>query len=225
MHLQSKVCDLGTTFQNENVIAFFGNKNATLASIQNHFPDLKFYRIKQTHSDICVKASSEVAEADAHWTEEKNKALVIATADCTPLMIYDSKNSKVAAIHAGWKGVANQITLKSIQTLGLNKADASSVYIWSGPHILQNSFEVQEDVLQQLLNSSFNLNKDIHFQKTETGYLVNLDSILKSQVNSCLTDFKNFESLLIDTKTDLLFHSFRRDKSEAGRNLSFIALL
>lgn len=223
MQAHFQECDLGFYFQNEEVLVFFGNAKATLSEIQKKFPMLQFVKVKQTHSDILVQASSEIVEADAHWTTEKNKGLLIATADCTPVMIYNHKSKKIAAIHAGWRGVQNQITEKTLRFLTELNSTADDFQIWLGPHILQNSFEVQNDVLQLLLNSSYEKEKSVHFKKIDSGFLVDLQGILKSQIFRVNELINDFYALPIDTKTNLHFHSYRRDKALAGRNLSFIA--
>ena len=111
--------DLGFGYKDEKVLIFFGNKNAELVNIAQAFPAFKFLRVKQTHSDIFVAASEELQEADAHWTGEKNIALIIATTDCMPIMIYCEQTHRVAAVHAGWRGVVNGIIEKNFESVDL----------------------------------------------------------------------------------------------------------
>lgn len=218
-------CDLGYIYKTQDVLIFFGNKNGTLAEIQKKFSDLQFLKIKQTHSDIFVEASETLVEGDAHWTTKNRTGLLISTADCTPVMIFNKQNRKVAAIHAGWRGVENQITLKTLRSVLDDKTKADDIQIWLGPHILQTSFEVQEDVLQQLLKASYVTDTQKLFTTKVTGFNVDLKKIIESQIHHLNSQISNIHSLLIDTKTDLRFHSFRRDKAASGRNLSFISLL
>jgi len=214
-------CELGYTFKNDQVFGFFGNIRATLSAIEKTFPQFNFSRIKQTHSDIIVQASPELKEADAHFSLEKNKALLIATADCTPVLIYEKFSGTVAAIHAGWRGVENQITVKTLKKM--SEANTKTEFeIWIGPHILQKSFEVQKDVLDLLLKSSYAVNKSKHYLQTGSGFMVDLKGILESQIEQLQLPIREIHSLDIDTKIDLRFHSFRRDKAASGRNLSFI---
>lgn len=217
-------CDLGYTFKTDQVFGFFGNKRATQPEIEKAYPEFSFSKVKQTHSDIILEASPELKEADAHWTLEKKKALFISTADCTPVMIHEKVSGKIASIHAGWRGVENQIVLKSLRSLAAS-IDRPVFEIWVGPHILQKSFEVQKDVLDLLLAASYASNKDSQFAKTDSGFMVDLKSVITSQISSSNLSIQSNHSLDIDTKTDLRFHSFRRDKAASGRNLSFIVRL
>ncbi|MBC7466011.1 MAG: polyphenol oxidase family protein [Bdellovibrio sp.] len=217
-------CDLGYTFKTDDVFAFFGNIRATLPEIEKEFPQFNFSKVKQTHSDIILKASAELHEADAHWTVDKKKGLLISTADCTPVMIHEKTSGKIASVHAGWRGVENQIVLKSLISLA-ESVDHPSFEIWMGPHILQKSFEVQADVLDLLLKSSYATDKNSQFVKTNSGFMVDLKNILESQIFHSNLPVTAIHALDVDTKTDLRFHSFRRDKANSGRNLSFITSL
>jgi copper oxidase (laccase) domain-containing protein len=133
--------EIGYTFQSDGIFVFFGNKKATLIEIERTFPHIDFFKIRQTHSDIIVEASSTLTEADGHWTKESNCGLLISTADCTPVMIYNRKTGAITAVHAGWRGVANQITLKALRLSMGEKPNPNDFEIWLGPHILKNSFE------------------------------------------------------------------------------------
>ena len=80
--------ELGLTYKGENFVVFFGGTHATLADLQIEYAQVDFLRIKQTHSNIVVEASIQTVEADAHYSENMAEALLIATADCMPIMIY-----------------------------------------------------------------------------------------------------------------------------------------
>ena len=218
-------CNLGFTYQSEDVLIFFGKIGCTMDNLIEHFSNYDFYKIKQTHSDIVIEGSSQVAEADAHWTSEINKALVVLTADCTPILIHNRISKCISAIHAGWRGVEKEILLKTLLLMQQKNNVASAFEIWIGPHILQDSFAVDLDVLNQLLASYKGANAESVFYKENIKYYVNLSEILRSQVNAALTSMPQLNFLMADTLTDPRFNSFRRDKNLSGRNISFIVRL
>ena len=223
MHFQE--CEIGFTYQNSEIFIFFGKANADLEKIKKIFPAYEFYGIKQIHSDRIVQASPTYFEADAHWTSEPLKALFILTADCIPLFIHNRKIHAVAAIHAGWRGVENHIVIKSLKQIMTPTSSSDDFEVWIGPHILKNSFEVQQDVLEALLKSSFEKNKNVHFEKKQASFFLDLKEIIDSQIISVFPTPPESHFLNLDTKTNLLFHSFRRDQKKAGRNVSFIVKL
>lgn len=207
-----KETELGFCFQGKNHFVFFGKKNCTIEDLKSAYPYYEFRQTRQTHSDLIIEScsTSETKEADAHFTAEENVALIVRTADCIPVFVYADNAETVLAVHAGWRGVENKILLKSLMHLNINK----NLSIYFGPHILQNSFQVDLDVKNKLEPESHQF-----FQKDNKFY-IDLKSILIKQIQS-YTEF-NLESLDIDTVTTSSFNSFRRDKENSGRNLSFI---
>lgn len=218
---------LGLEIKTDRYYAFFGNKNANLDLLKKKFPEYQFFRIKQTHSNIALEADVEMRDADAHYTKVNNSALLIATADCAPILIYDTRTCLIASVHAGWKGVATRILPLTIAALIKKGASIKDCLIYIGPHILQNSFEVEAEVRDQLQVSLLSPSKfeEFCFSKKIEGqekYYVNLKAILLEQILEMGGIFDQVASVDIDTKSNLDWHSFRRDKANSGRNLSFI---
>jgi len=113
--------------------------------------------LKQTHSDIFhfitedEKLSDSVyyAEGDAFYTQRKNTALCIRTADCLPVVFYAETDQKRTAgiIHAGWRGLEKKIITKVINDVKNRLSlDESSIRFFSGPCIGPDSYQVQSDV-------------------------------------------------------------------------------
>ena len=215
--------ELGFRYEDNFVCVFFGKALATRSVIEKEFSDIQFMKVQQTHSDIIVHANTNLQTADAHWTREKKTALLISTADCLPILIYNTVTKTVAAVHAGWKGVCNQITAKSLKALSTEQSTASNFEIWIGPHIMPFSFEVKVDVLNQLLEASYKTDKSKHFTDGD-GIHVDLKSIVLSQISASLGFGFKHNELNLDTLTSLFLNSYRRDKQNSGRNLSFIYL-
>lgn len=222
--------DFGTEIRKGDFLFVFGNKKSSVATFQQAYPQIDFARLKQTHGDLCVQSNAHEAEplteADAHWTTKTNLALCISTADCIPVLIADSKTNTIAAIHAGWKGVANRIVPKTIQILLQSGVELKKIMTLIGPHIQRKSFEVQRDVFVELMNSiSIDPNdcKDFAESLSEKKYLVDLNAIIKFQIHQFGIEADQVFDLHKDTKTDLLFHSHRRDQALAGRQISFVA--
>jgi polyphenol oxidase len=210
---------LGFELRVGNAVMFFGKKGCALADLKQHYPDIEFRTIHQIHSDITVSSTnqSENIQADAHYTQEMNVGLVIKTADCIPLLIHVPTKNMIIAIHAGWRGVENQITLKALSTLNLTKADTMSVYM--GPHILQSSFEVEADVKDLLIRSACGELTDLAYARGEK-YYVDLQKIVKSQIQAVALQAEiHFAD--VNTYQNEKFNSHRTDQTKL-RNLSFV---
>jgi YfiH family protein len=222
--------NLGLEIKTENYHIFFGNKNASLDALTVKFPQYQYFRVKQIHSALAVEADSELREADAHYTDKNGRALIIATADCLPILIYDKKTSLTASVHAGWKGVATKILPITIAALLKRGADIATCSFFIGPHILQNSFEIEVDIKDQLKESIIAASEfeKLFFLKQiegKTKFYLSLRDLVQAQVIEMGGTTKQIISSDIDTKTNLDWHSFRRDKAASGRNISFIAKL
>ena len=92
-------------------------------------PQISRYALmKQFHSDIVVEVRKPgTYKADGIITEEKKLAVVVQTADCMPVLMYDEK--KVGALHIGWRGLENRIFSRSLKYFNL-----SNLKVSIGPH-------------------------------------------------------------------------------------------
>lgn len=181
--------------------------------------------LQQTHGDQLVAADvSNKIEADAHWTQQKNLILSIKSADCLPILMVSENKNLALAIHAGWRGVENQITLKALRQLQLDQDASLQVYI--GPHIQQKSFAVDQDVAIKLLSAHElemqKVSEEICYFKNKK-YYVNLAQLIIQQLQKTQVPKKNIWLSNIDTLTDSNYYSFRR--GDVGkRNYSFLFL-
>lgn len=106
---------------------------------------------------------------DALMTNQKNICIVITTADCVPVLIYDSEKRILAAVHAGWKGTVAKIVgktvAKMIEAFGCNP---DNLYVGIGPSISQKYFEVGNEVVDVFEKAGFPIN-EISYRNKETG--------------------------------------------------------
>ena len=215
--------DIGFIKEQDSHLIFFGKNSATLEKIKKSYPQLTFRGVTQKHTDICVPSTEDSSDviADAHFTSEPNVALIIKTADCQPILAYDK--DKVLAVHAGWRGVENQITSKSLLQAGLKQAE-----IFIGPCIQQSSFEVDLDVKEQLEKICKIARNSSEFEKAfvakNNKFYIDLIQIVIAEIKAAGVN-ASISLLPFDTLTNPKFHSYRRDKLNSGRNYSFIARL
>ena len=110
----------------------------------------------QTHSDnVHIVDSRNVYEnTDGLIFNMESTGVFLCFADCTPIIFYDSVNKVAAVTHAGWKGTAAKIAVRTVekmnQTFGSKPFDIS---VAIGPTISRCCYEVGEDVLSWLLST------------------------------------------------------------------------
>lgn len=187
---------------------FYGNRFLKREDLKKVFPDFEFYFVKQVHGKKVIPKTSQPTSADGHFTDQKNEALVIQTADCLPLFLWDS--SLICAVHAGWRGVAQKIVLEALRYFSEPQLNVSI-----GPHISQENFEVGEDVAQKLVQSAPNGEK--YSKKTENRFYISLKGLVQEQIG--LQNYYLFDSDTFSTKS---FHSFRRTAEKLKGQYSFI---
>lgn len=85
-------------------------------------------------------------QADAAVTDTPGLALAIQTADCVPLLLADPTGGRVAAVHAGWRGVAADVVGAALDAL----APVGPVQAWVGPAICPGCYEVSEQVRDEV---------------------------------------------------------------------------
>lgn len=216
-----KESEIGFLANHGSFSFFFGKKMANLSNLEAAFPKNNFRRVRQTHSDLILPSSSELREADAHWSKSSGEALLISTADCVPVLFADPSSGLFAAVHAGWRGVQNRILVKTLDQLLSQGASSEHLITVIGPHIGPSSFQVGEDVRDLLLASTPGDHSEFSQADSEGKYLVRLLGIVHKQMDEKKLKGPRFE-LALDTMKDDRFHSHRRDREKAGRQLSFV---
>jgi len=93
----------------------------------------------QVHGDeihVFVDKPVRKPEGDAFITQKKGLGLAVKVADCQGILLFDPRTSTIAAIHAGWKGVAKEIIPKTIEVLqNCFKTDPSDLLAGISPSL------------------------------------------------------------------------------------------
>lgn len=141
---------------------------------------------RQIHSDSIRVVSREdcrgcfhkdYPECDGLVTNTPGLALVVFTADCTPILLWDPVTGAVGAAHAGWRGTAADIAGKTVQAMvdafGCNP---KNIHAAIGPNIGVCCFETGADVPEAMVKA-FGDKAKSHIHPTGEKYYVNLKEI------------------------------------------------
>lgn len=101
--------------------------------------------LKQVHGTQVARPSGEqvLEPADAAVTSKPGLACTVMTADCLPVLFCDRTGTRVAAAHAGWRGLSAGVLEATIAAIGANPGELQA---WMGPAIGPESYEVGEEV-------------------------------------------------------------------------------
>ena len=177
--------------------------------------------LKQIHGTTVIEATPTNREknADASFANKPNHVCAVLTADCLPVLICNKQGTRVAAAHAGWRGLAGGIIETTVEKLQQKPND---LLVWLGPAIGPQKFEVGRDVYEAFINkqpesaSAFNPHK-------EEKWLANLYHLAKLRLLQLgITETHIFGGNYCTFTQDDLFFSFRRDKGHQGRMASLI---
>lgn len=105
------------------------------------------HRPKQIHSALVLPASvasrEPWPEADGLVSDAGGQSLWVCGADCTPVLIADPASGRVAACHAGWRGVAGRILPAAIERMALAGSDSANLLVALGPAVSGARYPVE----------------------------------------------------------------------------------
>ncbi len=135
----------------DNRIRLLAAINQQLAT-QQRAPIKRLHWVNQVHGkqihDVDVSPlSMRPVDADALVSKQAELGLAIMTADCVPIVLYQPASGQIAAIHAGWQGLAYGI----IKTTAERFKTAGQITAWIGVSISQTHYEVGSQVRDKLL--------------------------------------------------------------------------
>lgn len=182
----------------------------------------KIQWLNQVHGNTVVQAEhcDAVPDADALFTRQAGYFCAVMTADCVPVLLVDETATCVAAVHAGWKGLANRIIAKTIAAM---TDTPRNLQAWIGPCISARHYQVGAELLD-VFATEFPF---ACIQRGANDYALDLPAIAESQLK-CLGVNAVWQSGLCTYEQDDLFFSYRRtghnNKQDCGRMVSIIGI-
>jgi polyphenol oxidase len=172
--------------------------------------------LRQIHSDHVVNAAglkNRECEGDALVTGEIGKCIGVRTADCVPILLVDSRNCAVAAVHAGWRGTAAGIVKHAVEKMNADfGTSAPDLYAAMGPCIRACCYEVGPEVAA-------------HFNLTGRCNLDLPDANRRQLETAGLAPEHIFDSGLCTACHAEQFFSYRREPENPGRMVAAICRL
>jgi YfiH family protein len=166
--------------------------------------------LRQVHSATVVDAAAgECGEGDALVAPAGDLALAVVTADCVPVLL--AGGGRVAAVHAGWRGVAGRIVPATLERM-------DAAVAWIGPAIGPCCYEVGDDVAARVTAVS---GDEVARPGPRGRPHLDLRRAVEIQVRASGVGEVHQIGPCTRCAGDVL-RSYRRDGRGAGRNVSLI---
>ncbi|MDR1523143.1 MAG: peptidoglycan editing factor PgeF [Endomicrobium sp.] len=202
----------------------FGKKHETADSLG--FSNAK--RVNQVHGDVIVTVeeidnAEGLLNADAIITNLSKTPLLLNTADCIPILLYDSGKQVIAAIHCGWRGVINGISIKTVCKLkDVYGVNIEKINAFLGPSICGDCYDMTAESLLQFSRELLACG----YKAIGPKHCMDLKACVKYQLKSIgvksIWQSRDCTKCLSDTYWS---HRYAvQTKSKAGSNCSIITL-
>jgi YfiH family protein len=186
-------------------------------------PGQAIVQVKQVHGGDAVDASeagASASEGDALVARAAQPPIAVGVrvADCVPILVGDDASGRVAAIHAGWRGVTRRVVAAAVERLGGGARLVAAI----GPCIGPCCFEVGADVAAQIAAAAHGA--DVVVAARGGKAYVDLRAAVRAQLVAAGLRDDRVEDVAGCTKHEAgRFHSFRRDAAQSDRMLAAIA--
>lgn len=182
-------------------------------------------KTRQVHGARVMFVSSKIGdlleEADAFVTTEPGVVCSVATADCIPILVWDTRERVVAAVHAGWRGVAAQIVPETVAVIRGRFPDAN-LRVAMGPAMAASCYEVGEEVVAVCATTISDITPYLTSMRPGHHY-IDLKGIVIEQLGRAGITPDNVEDVPVCTHCDTHYASYRRgDRKE--RQYSWIVI-
>lgn len=207
-------------YRNSRVFGFFGTKKAQLPPRTVHVTGKQVHgdRIRTVNGMHPPDADMFVDATDALVTNHPGVLLTVRTADCVPLIAFDTQNRIIAVAHCGWQGTKKKLPSKLIAAMVEEGASIENIELYIGPGICKNHYCVpleRCEVFYEAFGSqvpgvylngtqgSLDLHEIIRFDLEGTG----LPSSAIHSVVACTFDDENH------------FYSYRREQASVSGHM------
>ena len=211
-------------FKNRDKIDFFFSKRLSSKDALGE----KVFLLNQKHSDkvFIIKHPKDLIlspKADAVITNLCDVAIGVKTADCLPILIFDTNKLVIAAIHSGWKGTVKQIAIKTVKKMKeVFNSDFKDIVVMFGPAICGECYSVGSDVIDEFKKI---LKYDFYIQRN-SKYYIDLKTINRNMLVEIGIDK---EKIFIHPDCTFckheIYQSFRYHKDASSFQISYIKML
>jgi YfiH family protein len=187
----------------------------------------RLVHMRQIHSDRIVVADESYTfntppECDALITDTLNLPIMVMSADCTPIILYDPIRHACAAVHAGRAGALGKILPKTIKAMEQQFGSLrENLHVIMGPSIHGCCYEINETIAHETESKGY----VTALRRTEEKVFLDVNTILLHQLEALSIETSHIEVIehCTSCESDEYF-SYRADRQKTGRIAGLIIL-
>lgn len=194
-------------------------------------PPSRVGTLRQVHSGTVLEMSETDCdipgrrwrEGDAIWTAAPGTGVGVRTADCVPILLAHPDLPVCAAIHAGWRGFVAGVIGETVRTVArtFGEGAAGGLVAAAGPSARGCCYEIGEEVAD-LLRDVPGGGRRLAAGGAAGKWRADLQGLALDGLRAAGLSPSRIEAAGPCTVCSPRFHSYRREKSLTGRQLSFI---
>lgn len=208
-----------------------GRGDAEMLSSVFSVPPSRIGTLRQIHSATVLEwedgdrvgGGEGKRTGDALWTAVRGTGVGVRTADCVPVLVAAPEVPLCAAVHAGWRGFGAGIIGETVRRLGERFAPAASgrLLAAAGPSARGCCYEIGEEVAD-LLRPVPGGGRFLFRGRKAGKWTADLPSLALEGLAAAGVPRAHLDAAAPCTVCSPAYHSYRREKSLTGRQLSFI---
>lgn len=215
------ICDKGAKLNDDEITR---NKNLIADYLGTEIKN--FVSPTQTHSvniGIAKISQHDYPETDGLILTDKNIAIFLNFADCTPVILYDEKQNTGAVSHAGWRGTAGKISALTVEKMKNEfNSNPKDIIALIGPAIGFCCYDVGEEVFEKLSKSVSHFSG--LYEIREGRIFVDLKNINKRQLEEAGVEKIDVCPYCTVHNNDL-FYSYRNENATTLRHSAVLKLI
>ncbi|MGB5966429.1 MAG: peptidoglycan editing factor PgeF [Sulfurimonadaceae bacterium] len=196
-------------------------KNQEKLALKMGYDLSKLVHMQQIHSDKIIVVDPDIhnfenpPECDALITNQPRVPLMVMTADCTPVLLFDSVQNVIAVAHAGRAGAVKAIVPKTIEKMCNDfECKIENITVVLGPSIHGCCYEVGEKIAKEVADDGYGF----AVIAKEGSYYLEVNAIIHRQLQETGVKKENIEDLdICNACENRDFFSYRADKQKTGR--------
>jgi YfiH family protein len=190
--------------------------------------DLNLVHMRQVHEtkiEVVTQPLDDPPICDGLATDREGLGLVVRTADCVPLLMWDEKQNVVAAVHAGWRGTLAEVVPRAVNSLEERFGSRpDTIHVAMGPSIGPCCYEVGDEVVGAFAERFTGWENWFVSRSGQRKHLDLIEANRRQLTDSGVRSEQVYAARLCTCCNNELFYSYRKEGKGVGRLMGIVGV-